>query len=67
MTIGISPNSVWMTTPQDIDDIIRLLPGGGGGSYALSGNYSVSDRLFPASHLTKKVLLTTLCWLRPSL
>ncbi|MFV8337602.1 T9SS type A sorting domain-containing protein, partial [Flavobacterium sp. RSP29] len=54
MTIGMSPNFVWMTTPQDVDDIIRLLPGGGGGSYALSGNYSVSDPSFPASYLTKK-------------
>jgi hypothetical protein len=54
MTIGMSPNSVWMTAPQDIDDIIRLLPGGSEGSYALTGNYSISDPLFPAGYLSKK-------------
>ncbi|MFM2368061.1 MAG: hypothetical protein RL619_357, partial [Bacteroidota bacterium] len=51
MTIGISPNSVWMTTPQDIDDIIRVLPGGGS-SYVLTGDYSISA--LPGSYLTKK-------------
>ena len=52
MTIGISPNSVWMKTPDNISDILRVLPGGGGGSYALSGDYQISG--IPSSYLTKK-------------
>ena len=52
MTVGISPNSVWMTNPDNISDILRVLPGGGSGSYALSGDYQINE--IPGSYLTKK-------------
>jgi hypothetical protein len=48
MTIGKSGHSVYMTAPDDIDDIIRVLPGGGG-SYALfAGNIRISATGFNA-------------------
>ena len=52
MTIGLSPNSVWIKNPDNVSDVLRVLPGGGGGSYALSGDYQISG--VPSSYLTKK-------------
>ena len=45
MTVGLSGNSVWMTAPDDIDDIIRVMPGGGP-SKVLSGNIQISSSQF---------------------
>ncbi|WP_164905502.1 hypothetical protein, partial [Flavobacterium sufflavum] len=55
MVIGSGLNNVKLSNTQaDILAIIDKLPGGGGGSYALTGSYFISDPFFPASYLTKK-------------
>ena len=45
MTVGLPGNSVWMMAPDDIDDIIRVMPGGGS-SKALSGDIQISSNQF---------------------
>ncbi|PKB15635.1 T9SS type A sorting domain-containing protein [Flavobacterium sp. 5] len=57
MTIGSNGNTVWMKAPEDIDDIIRVMPGGGG-SYVLSGSYEISN--LPNSYLKKGKINNTL-------
>ncbi|TDE02326.1 hypothetical protein [Flavobacterium hiemivividum] len=55
MTIGsVTNNLKFPNTVAGVQAIIDLLPGGGGGSYALTGSYIVSVDVLPGSYLTKK-------------
>ncbi|WP_281226384.1 hypothetical protein [Flavobacterium aquiphilum] len=45
LTVGLPGNSVWMMAPDDIDDIIRVMPGGGP-SKVLSGDIQISSNQF---------------------
>ncbi|NGY38412.1 hypothetical protein FQU23_012930 [Flavobacterium sp. XN-5] len=55
MTIGSLTNNLkFLNTVAGVQAIIDLLPGGGGGSYALTGSYIVSVDVLPSSYLTKK-------------
>ena len=59
MTIGSPGHSVFMTAPDDIDDIIRVLPGGGGSYALLAGNIQISSSGF-SSYLRKGNINNTL-------
>ncbi|MBF4473703.1 T9SS type A sorting domain-containing protein, partial [Flavobacterium sp. HJJ] len=43
MTIGSAGHSVWMTAPDDIDDIIRVMPGGGPAKVLFAGDIQISS------------------------
>ncbi|MDO8336621.1 MAG: hypothetical protein Q7T74_07675, partial [Candidatus Saccharibacteria bacterium] len=59
MTIGLPGQSVFMTAPDDIDDIIRVLPGGGGSYALLAGDIQISSSDF-SSYLRKGNINNTL-------
>ena len=58
MTVGSAGNTVSiMNTMTDINSLIQVMPGGGG-SYVLSGNYSINS--LPSSYLKKGKINNTL-------
>ena len=59
MTVGLPGNSVYMTAPDDIDDIIRVLPGGGSSYVLPAGNIQISSSGF-SSYLRKGNINNTL-------
>jgi len=59
MTIGSSGRSIYITAPDDIDDVIRVLPGGGGSSALLAGDIRISESGF-SSYLRKGNINNTL-------
>ena len=59
MTIGLSGRSIYITAPDDIDDVIRVLPGGGGSYALLAGDIRISASGF-SSYLRKGNINNTL-------
>uniref|UniRef100_UPI000558FCDF hypothetical protein n=1 Tax=Flavobacterium daejeonense TaxID=350893 RepID=UPI000558FCDF len=58
MTIGLPGHSVWMMSPDDIDDIIRVLPGGGMSKVLAPFDYQISN--LPPNYLKNGVINNTL-------
>jgi hypothetical protein len=60
MTIGLPGHSVWMKSTEDIDDIVRVLPGGGS-SYVLPAvDKKLSDITGTSTYLRKGNINNTL-------
>ncbi len=60
MIIGLPGHSVWMQSTEDIDDIIRVLPGGGSNYVLPAFDKKLSDITAPSTYLRKGNLNNTL-------